>query len=932
MARVNLLKLTRAEIVQPLLGWWLTSSRRKNWQWPMYCKDLSRAELEQINAAWESISGMELPVKRFCLSNPQADLPEMLLEAIRCKSFSGDPPTKKSFSDIYPAADLIEANADYLLSDLDPVVKEFVDQHIRTYDESDLAGCDEVDEGGAQSEHESNRDDAPAPAPAIAPPMAEGSASSSASADVSVHGFEECEEDANAQHDGGTEGEGGAAVLRSPPPLIPVALADIADVDALVRETRQVCSPAMQAEDVRRDLKRARVLREGKSPDARQPRGSARLVTYSDSDAQRSVPPSSSRKSSLRHVSSASSSPLISPVRISTRACATPPGRGLDPTVEVPKGGVVDLKEVSEADFLKIKFAGNVWRIGERWSIPYQPVSEADEVANESTPWAVYVVFDDGRAEKVFITGAEKQAMVAVRRTSIKDILPVRALSKEAYKEGLFRRALKCDRTDYEDLIMEPIMILYDANHLGLDADICSQFGSLSTIISSIYGTHSAGDLFFVTSSPASDSDAERVDGVYVSVAFACALQLHGTTASGIPVVDDHEGECIILAFKVDRFGAGKSARAGFHAIGGVEAKSTQAKMFAIPLRSCSAHLPIEDKQPQRYANLFGPDFWSKYGAAVLQSKLFAPLVRMGDVLFNSNPEDVLQNLLKFRFRDVPNVIPQVTVPNIEKSVAGPFSGREVQSNVLTTLLPQYENTVAAFRAWVVKKSRMRDQDEAANESLARTITAAFNSAFRACPLSVKLKKRKCEDDAKPVDVVPTKKSGRPSGSKGNEKHKTSAQDQPHDFRLRDRKPPPPGSATALGNNRTGTRGQAPAAATGKGDSKRDSNRKRPGATAAAPAAAPAAANTSENTATASNSAATRAAADAARTVGSTQTMLAQLIASMEKDKRTKDGERVSCAEVEEATKKLQQAEFELSGLRTQLKHTEERFSSCVNE
>ena len=49
LPRLDVRKLTHENLCKPLLGWWVTSAKRKNFIWPMYENDLAPEELAKCS-------------------------------------------------------------------------------------------------------------------------------------------------------------------------------------------------------------------------------------------------------------------------------------------------------------------------------------------------------------------------------------------------------------------------------------------------------------------------------------------------------------------------------------------------------------------------------------------------------------------------------------------------------------------------------------------------------------------------------------------------------------------------------------------------------------------------------------------------------------------------------------------------------------------
>ena len=154
--RVSLPSISMDQLVKPLFGFWVTSARRRNFLWPLYLEDMGD-DRESVLSAWQRISRLQtLPFPAYAVCDFENDLPEIIMERLRTKAFTGDPPTKKSFSTEFPTADMVLPNCDFLLSDSDPFVLDFVSKYFAQHDEQDLSGMespprppdhDEDDEG-----------------------------------------------------------------------------------------------------------------------------------------------------------------------------------------------------------------------------------------------------------------------------------------------------------------------------------------------------------------------------------------------------------------------------------------------------------------------------------------------------------------------------------------------------------------------------------------------------------------------------------------------------------------------------------------------------------------------------------------------------------------------------------------------------------------
>ena len=124
--RVSLPSISMDQLVKPLFGFWVTSARRRNFLWPLYLEAMGD-DRESVLSAWQRISRLQtLPFPAYAVCDFENDLPEIIMERLRTKAFTGDPPTKKSFSTEFPTADVVLPNCDFLLSDSDPFVLDFV--------------------------------------------------------------------------------------------------------------------------------------------------------------------------------------------------------------------------------------------------------------------------------------------------------------------------------------------------------------------------------------------------------------------------------------------------------------------------------------------------------------------------------------------------------------------------------------------------------------------------------------------------------------------------------------------------------------------------------------------------------------------------------------------------------------------------------------
>ena len=132
--RVDMRKLSLEQCVQPIFGFYVTSSKRRGWVWPMYLSDLKAAGLQRVIESWSevhsAVSTWEQP--QWQILHYQRELPQKLIDEIKNRTYGETLPTAKQFSAAYPPPDVVDAMQTQLLGP-PPQKKTHTHRHTHTH-------------------------------------------------------------------------------------------------------------------------------------------------------------------------------------------------------------------------------------------------------------------------------------------------------------------------------------------------------------------------------------------------------------------------------------------------------------------------------------------------------------------------------------------------------------------------------------------------------------------------------------------------------------------------------------------------------------------------------------------------------------------------------------------------------------------------------